>query len=273
MELYRFKTKYIDSNDGNTKIDKIYRFTNNKEDYFLQNDDFFNDNQTYKAIFIEKNEINLELGNDIVKVSTHIFYEPFAFINNFILNKNLEIEIFKIYKNNDNTIKKVKLYRGYAINYEIEIETKKIIIHCSNISNLFNTKRPARKFDSGCNFKLYGQECSAVKNNYLTNINVSNISISTDRKTLNVSETLAVNNFANGILEINNAKQSISIVSNTANQINLLFPIFNDVSEIENIKIYFGCNKTLDSCKNKFNNIENFGGFPFIPAKNPAQGF
>ena len=33
-----------------------------------------------------------------------------------------------------------------------------------------------------------------------------------------------------------------------------------------------GCSKTVSDCKNKFNNISNYGGFPYIPAKNPTQG-
>jgi len=33
-----------------------------------------------------------------------------------------------------------------------------------------------------------------------------------------------------------------------------------------------GCAKTLQHCANKFNNLPRFGGFPWIPAKNPFAG-
>lgn len=40
---------------------------------------------------------------------------------------------------------------------------------------------------------------------------------------------------------------------------------------IDWVYIYFGCNKTTDDCENKFDNINNFGGFPYIPINNPTS--
>lgn len=37
------------------------------------------------------------------------------------------------------------------------------------------------------------------------------------------------------------------------------------------IYAYFGCNKIHTTCKDKFNNLNNFGGFPFMPSKNPSS--
>lgn len=38
------------------------------------------------------------------------------------------------------------------------------------------------------------------------------------------------------------------------------------------VKIYPGCDKTTSDCFGKFENLPNFGGFPFIPLKNPFDG-
>lgn len=38
------------------------------------------------------------------------------------------------------------------------------------------------------------------------------------------------------------------------------------------VRLYPGCDHTRDTCKNKFNNLGNFGGFPWIPTKNPFGG-
>ncbi len=37
------------------------------------------------------------------------------------------------------------------------------------------------------------------------------------------------------------------------------------------IWIYPGCNKLNTTCKDKFDNLNNFGGFPFMPQKNPTS--
>ncbi|MEW6169845.1 MAG: phage BR0599 family protein [Pseudomonadota bacterium] len=38
------------------------------------------------------------------------------------------------------------------------------------------------------------------------------------------------------------------------------------------VVLYPGCDHTLSTCESKFGNSANFGGFPFIPTKNPFGG-
>ena len=37
----------------------------------------------------------------------------------------------------------------------------------------------------------------------------------------------------------------------------------------ETVSLYPGCDHTLQTCHGRFNNAENFGGFPWIPRRNP----
>jgi len=38
------------------------------------------------------------------------------------------------------------------------------------------------------------------------------------------------------------------------------------------VKIYPGCDRVRATCESKFDNLDNFGGFPWIPTKNPFGG-
>ena len=38
------------------------------------------------------------------------------------------------------------------------------------------------------------------------------------------------------------------------------------------VDIYPGCAHTLSDCRDKFNNLDNYGGFPYIPLLNPFNG-
>lgn len=38
----------------------------------------------------------------------------------------------------------------------------------------------------------------------------------------------------------------------------------------DSVTVRAGCNRTLDECRTKFENADNFGGFPFGPNRNPA---
>lgn len=39
----------------------------------------------------------------------------------------------------------------------------------------------------------------------------------------------------------------------------------------DTVEIFAGCDRKYTTCKNKFGNLTNFGGWPFVPAKNPFQ--
>jgi hypothetical protein len=36
--------------------------------------------------------------------------------------------------------------------------------------------------------------------------------------------------------------------------------------------MYAGCDHLLATCRDRFSNVANFGGFPWIPQKNPFSG-
>jgi hypothetical protein len=38
------------------------------------------------------------------------------------------------------------------------------------------------------------------------------------------------------------------------------------------VDMYAGCDRTLNTWHNRFSNAANFGGFPWIPQKNPFAG-
>lgn len=40
----------------------------------------------------------------------------------------------------------------------------------------------------------------------------------------------------------------------------------------QNIDVFPGCDHLKETCNSKFNNLNNFGGFPWIPSRNPFDG-
>jgi len=54
---------------------------------------------------------------------------------------------------------------------------------------------------------------------------------------------------------------------NTTRTLTLFLPMPRDVAVEDQFEITPGCNRTLYTCKNKFNNMANFRGEPFIPGQ------
>lgn len=67
------------------------------------------------------------------------------------------------------------------------------------------------------------------------------------------------------------------IINHVGNQITIQRLSYSLAQEIEggfpfNVTLYPGCDHTRQTCNDKFNNLLNYGGFDFIPTKNPMGG-
>lgn len=75
--------------------------------------------------------------------------------------------------------------------------------------------------------------------------------------------------YNNGIVEWQSGANSglkgeVRNYDNSNGQITLQLKMPFDIEINDSVKIFPGCNLTTNNCINKFNNIENFGGFPFV---------
>ena len=76
--------------------------------------------------------------------------------------------------------------------------------------------------------------------------------------------------FTGGFVEAGGGADHRLILSHTGNVLVLHLPFASSVDGVL-VNVYAGCDHTPTTCKSKFDNIVNFGGFPFVPTKNPFQ--
>lgn len=69
--------------------------------------------------------------------------------------------------------------------------------------------------------------------------------------------------------EMINAETLMNSKLNVLNQAEI--DLQDAIDAIPYIYMYAGCNKLNTTCKDKFNNLHNFGGFPYIPVDNPTS--
>ena len=172
------------------------------------------------------------------------------------------------------------VFEGSVINYDLDLQKNEMILHCNNITNLLNVKAPSLSYNPSCPFKLYGKKCGVNKTSYKN-------TFGWNRGTWEISENntkiYSPNNFLshdmtkykNGYIVIRdngNSSQEIPIVDTTDDSIILLYPISFDFEDISDFDVFYGCNKNINDCENKFNNLLNFGGFRFVPSQNYTNG-
>lgn len=121
-----------------------------------------------------------------------------------------------------------------------------------------------------CNHLLYDERCKMVRADWTVTATVVKI----QAQKITVDDDGGINNYLRGG-EILNTRtgEKRAIIGNTDNAI-LAGLKFIDIVIGDTVELSRGCNHLrLGDCKNVFNNVTNYGGFDFIPDKNPFETF
>ncbi|WP_019865130.1 phage BR0599 family protein [Methylovulum miyakonense] len=153
-------------------------------------------------------------------------------------------------------------------------------IQCEPISTSMRRLGLRRIFQRQCPHILYGQDeggCLVDPEAFKVIATVSSVS----GLVIAVSGMLTANSFNGGMMSWTSSigLQYRFITSNDATTLSVNFPFMppgdtygRDLEVGTSINLYPGCNHTLTDCIEKFNNLDNYGGQPFMPLDNPFNG-
>lgn len=136
-----------------------------------------------------------------------------------------------------------------------------------NAATIFKRAALRRCYQIGCPHALFEEACGVNANTYAVSATVSAVAEQT--VTLTGISGFADGYFVGGRLKFENDYRMIT--AHFGGEITLVDSIFG-MSEGSSVTIWPGCARTLNACKTKFNSLDNFGGLPFLPKKNPFSG-
>jgi len=140
-------------------------------------------------------------------------------------------------------------------------------VECAGFEVYLNRAIPRYRYSPSCNHVLYDSKCGLDKNLYKTVATLTDVSSDKLELTSANFATQTDDYFTYGYVEFGNAKRMV--VYHISNVVKLNYYIPNLVAG-NTINIYAGCDLSIEMCRNKFNNVVNFLGFPWIPVNNPA---
>lgn len=145
---------------------------------------------------------------------------------------------------------------------EIEIE-------CESVFTSIRRPGLRAKFEYGCRHTLYGRACSVNREAYRYDNTVNSI-VGGVRVEVQGAGNFPAGYFTGGILIAPNGAERF-IVDQDGDTITMNRPIRGFVGSVT-VSLYPGCDHLRSTCQTKFNNLDNFGGFPWIPRRNPFDG-
>lgn len=143
-----------------------------------------------------------------------------------------------------------------------------------------------KKYQRSCPHILYGRGCKLDKEDFATDGAMT--SISTDGQVLTVPEAAAFADgyFTAGMVEAPDGTLRF-VTNHSGSSLTLIRPIQSLIEAFATsgygvnygafyggvaVRIFPGCTRSKEVCNSKFDNLNNYGGFPYIPLKNPFNG-
>jgi len=244
MELYKIR-----------HLNKLYYFTSHKEDITVEG-------ITYKAIPISRQEITRSLEDNGLKITAPLKDEPFGQLFLQAVSVLSTVEIIRYPEN-------IVLYKGSILKSTFNYEKETVTLLVSQNIILKNTEFPVRSYSSTCGYNFGDRYCGIDKENYSFIVNSSNFTFNEIDNSIQ-SSVFATKKYLKGGFLIADNRYYSYIMEHNNNKITLL-STFPNPQAILKIKIIPTCDKSPQACQ-YYNNLDHFGGFPYIPDNNIVTG-
>ena len=140
----------------------------------------------------------------------------------------------------------------------------KAVLSCDSFATTLNKTGPRLQFQYMCNHVLYGTQCGISESAFSASVTLYSIS------GLNLYSTALASYadgwFDGGYFRFDNKYRMIT--SHVGDRITVTALIDQLVGNSV-ITVSAGCSHTFDTCVDKFSNQRRYGGYPFVPNRNP----
>ncbi len=169
---------------------------------------------------------------------------------------------------NDPAEEVLVLFDGFVANVSLdgEIEAK---VLCNPNTKIFNRAAPRFSYLGLCNHILYDERCKVNIGLFTFTGLVS--AVSSNDITVNGAGAVGLSDhFVGGFARFPSGTQDDArmILAQAGDVMTLLLPFALDVNG-QDVDLFAGCDHSLATCDSKFAAVLDYGGFPFVPRKNP----
>ena len=245
----------------------FWRYTNSEEDVVSFG-------ATYESATIQRSKIEQtqDLGKSVIMINMPRILD---FVQQYIQSPPSDIVSLTIrrFHSTDpdisNPANTVVIWIGRVVNIRFEEDT--VIARCEPVLTSLRRGALRRVYQTTCPHVLYGSVCRANRNNFRLTTDVESFTATTLSAT--AIDAQPDGYYTGGFIQwsVGSNVNKRFIIGHTGDTITLNLGLTGlDVGTT--VEIFPGCDHRLTTCVNKFNNELNYGGFPYIPIKNPFSG-
>lgn len=168
----------------------------------------------------------------------------------------------------------ITLFRGFVTSARFTDEQATLLLKPFN--ELFQREMPRYTYQGLCNHILYSNACGIIETdppNQLTAAVTAFVEPDGSQITVTGAGSVTDNRspaqpFKGGFARLTDFSDYRLILDQDGDTLTLLLPFRTNILGSD-IVLQRGCDKTIQTCLDKFNNVPNYGGFPHVPGVNP----
>jgi len=174
------------------------------------------------------------------------------------------LTILRVHRN-DGANELIQFFKGKAMTVGFTLNGIEAEINVVPITADLANTIPRFKFSGVCNHVLYDSACTVAQSLFRYQDEVTGVA----GTTISVQGLAAKGTgWANGGYVALPSGEFRQIADHTGDDIRVLIP-FPSSPLGQTVEVFAGCDHSIATCKSKFNNVTNFGGFAWVPLKNP----
>jgi uncharacterized phage protein (TIGR02218 family) len=245
---------------------ELYHFTQGAESwrYTSSEMEYLHNSALYQPITIKRTapEISQERGASGITVTVPRDNKVAGLFRVFVPRSTIGLTIYRLHGGDDEL---VTFWQGRvrAVNWQ----GSEAQIACEPLTAMLQREGPRLVYQSQCNHMLYSQFCTVVSEQYKQIITV--IGIGGNQITATELSAKPDDWYPTGFLSRDGLDFRM-ITEHRGDTVSILLP-FEDLKVGDRLFAYAGCDRSIQTCQKKFDNHINFGGFPYIPTKNPFE--
>ena len=140
-------------------------------------------------------------------------------------------------------------------------------ITCVGFEHFLKQTIPIWRYQSTCNHMVFDSKCTLAEIDYKTTTTVTLDLTGTELTSADFGGEVD-GYFTGGKVTFGNEARTIT--NHVGNVVTLMYK-FRELEDNDLVDAYPGCDGRVETCRDKYNNIINSLGFPFIPEENPAM--
>ncbi len=220
--------------------------------------------ETYAPAAIRRSGI--EQGNEINRAGMEITLPrdtPLAAL--FISAPPEGVVSVTIYRFHAGDAETIVLWKGRI--GSARLAGSELALKCEPVASSLKRIGLRARYQLICRHPLYSVSCGAIRDHH----RVIGTIYAVDGSTVQVAAAASQPDgyFVAGILVTDEASRMI--IGHTGVTLTLVAPMPSLVVGMA-VRLYAGCDHSPGACRDRFNNLDNYGGFPYIPSKNPFSG-